>query len=125
MATSTEPGDSGNLAQSARAKPMDCANGKTPRSPAYPWLSHISGLLERLILLTAAERLRFSFAHALVSAGKTAGKIEFVGKEKIRWIAYDNIHPTIYKCSARASGRQKFHLKNVHGQTIALISCCR
>lgn len=62
-------------------------------------------------LLTAAERLRFSFAHALVSAGKTAGKIEFVGKEKIRWIAYDNIHPTIYKCSAPARGRQKFHLK--------------
>jgi len=28
---------------------MDCANGKTPRSPAYPWLSDISGLLERLI----------------------------------------------------------------------------
>ena len=76
-------------------------------------------------LLTAAERLRFSFAHSLVSAGKTAGKIDFVGKEKIRWIAYDNIHPTINKCSARASGRQKFHLKNVPGQTIALISCCR
>ncbi len=89
MATSTEPGDSGNLAQSARAKPMDCANGKTPRSPAYPWFSDMASLLKGL---TAAERLRLSFAHALVSAGKTAGKITMSALAKKK---HDGLHTTI------------------------------